>query len=315
MPLAGAIPFTTGNASLVFYWPTGVAIDFTIDIAAPQVELGTVATPFIATSSGEVTHGDGAVNYLLHTDMSGAVAGTRARCRRDGGSAGRWRLATGRGRRHRCGDRAQVHRSAAVRHHRQHVIDRPGLRQSNAIDATTGQAWCPSVYAQFTRDHGPARPSSWACSNSTALARCCGRRRDPSALSVNVVSRSDASRHSQYADDHAICAAVSVFFYASGVALNVTIRIMAPQFEGGAVASAFIPTTTTPASRPATYTMTGLPVSLNEPDATNYVRTGSPGVRNVRWRPDRVPTIFSASPLWKHFRTATGTDSNTGAIW
>ena len=90
-----------------------------------------------------------------------------------------------------------------------------------------------------------------------------------SPLSVNVVSRS--RRIAPFVTTATTTRYVQPYLlvnYASGVPLNVTFRLMAPQLEGGAVATAFIQTIATPASRPATYTMTGLPVSLNEPDAT-----------------------------------------------
>jgi hypothetical protein len=317
MPLAGAIPFTTGNASLVFYWPTGVAIDFTIDIAAPQVELGTVATPFIATSAGEVTHGDGAVNYLLHTDMSGAVAGT------PGTLPTGWALALG------AGVSQQVvavgtDAVTGLKYIDLRLFGTPTSTQTvltfgaaNAIDATTGQAWCPSVYAQFTAGSQTGATFQLGCreyDSTPTMLRFGGETASP--LSVNVVSRS--RRIAPFVTTATTTRYVQPYLlvnYASGVALNVTFRLMAPQLEGGAVATAFIQTIATPASRPATYTMTGLPVSLNEPDATNYVRTGSPGVSNVTIAAStEVPTVCSAVPVWKHLRTATGTDSNSGTI-
>jgi hypothetical protein len=318
MPASGAAPFTTGNAGVVFYWAIGAAIDFTIDVAAPQVELGAVATPFIPTSAGEVSHGDGAVNYLACSDMTGAVAGT------PGTLPNGWGLALGAG----LSQQVVAVGTDAVTGRKYidlRVFGTTGSTQTtlafapgNAIDANAGQAWCPSVYAQFTAGSQAGvtfQLGTREFDSSGTVVRFGGE--TPSALSVNTISRS--RRIAPFVTAQATTRYVQPYLlltYGNGVALNVTCRLMAPQCEGGAVASAFIPTTAAAAGRPATYSVTGTPVLLNEPDATNYVRsTQTPGTGNVTVAASTdVPAIYAGVPVWKHTRTVTATDTNYGTI-
>jgi hypothetical protein len=64
---------------------------------------------------------------------------------------------------------------------------------------------------------------------------------------------------------------------------------------------------------------TGLPVILNELAAINYAlntATNAPGAANTTVATSTdVSALFAAAPVWKHTRTVTGGDSNTGALF
>lgn len=97
--------------------------------------------------------------------------------------------------------------------------------------------------------------------------------------------------------------------------VNFTLRVAGPMLEGGNSADPYVSTTTTPVTRAATYTA-GIPAPLNEPAAINYVlSTSIPAVANMTIATSTdVPAMLSGLPVWKHFRTATAADTNTGSF-
>jgi hypothetical protein len=317
LPATGPVPFTTANAAIVFYWAVGATIDFTIDVAAPQVEFGAVMTPFIpTTAAAEVTHGDGAVNYIPNSTMTGAVAGTPGTLPTGwsvnlGTNISQQVVAVGT-------DAVTGQKYIDLRFSGTSGSTLTNIHFASAIDALTGQAWCQSVYAQFVAGSQAGITFALGVQETDSAGAFLAFKADTaSALSLNGISR--ARRVVPITTNQATTRSISPSLwvtYASGVAIDVTIRLMAPQLEGGGLVTAFIPTTSAPAGRRETYSVTGTPVTMNEPDATNYVlSTQTPSVANVTVAVSTdVPAIYAGVPVWKHLRTATGTDSASGTI-
>jgi len=320
LPATGVVPFYTAAAGMAFYWASGAAIDFTIDVVAPQVELGAVATPFIASSAGEVTHGDATVNYIPHGDMSGAVTGT------PGTLPTGWSVNLG------TGISQQVvaigtDAGTGLKYIDLRFFGTTGstltnlhFTGANAIDANTGQKWCMSVYALLAAGSQAGLTFAVGVQEmDTGGAFLVWDAETQKQLAVAAIGIGRTRRVAPITTANAGCRYVQPsmwFTYASGVAIDFTVRLMAPQLEGGTVATAVVPTTTAAAGRAATYSVTGTPVLMNEAAATNYVRsTQTPGVANVTVVASTdVPAIYSGVPVWKHTRTATGTDTNTGSF-
>jgi hypothetical protein len=319
LPATGVVPFYTAAAGMAFYWASGAAIDFTIDVVAPQVELGAVATPFIATSAGEVTHGDGTVNYIPHGDMSGAVTGT------PGTLPTGWSVNLG------TGISQQVvaigtDAGTGLKYIDLRFFGTTGstltnlhFTGANAIDANTGQKWCMSVYALLAAGSQAGITFAVGVQETDGTAFLVWDAETQKQLAVAAIGIGRTRRVAPVTTANAACRYVQPSLwisYASGVAIDFTVRLMAPQCEGGTVATAVVPTTTAVAARPATYSVTGTPVLLNEADATNYVRSAqTPTVANVTVAASTdVPAIYAGVPVWKHTRTATGADTNCGTI-
>lgn len=317
-PATGAAPYTTANAAVQLTWGVGAAIDVTLDIVAPQVEFGTTATPFIATSAGEVTHGDGTTNFIAHSDMSGGVAGS------PGTLPTGWYIEFGGG----VSQQVVAVGTDSVTGLKYLDLRLFGTTTSpltkvhfspwNIIDANQGQSWCFSAYAQLVAGSQTGVSFQFGCQEMNAAGTYLALSGETAKqLSVNVVSKSRriAPFITANADTRFLMPSLWIT-YTSGVALDLTIRLMAPQLEGGATATAFVPASTGPAGRAPTYTVTGQPAVLNEPDATNYVLVGqSPGAGNVTvTSTTEVPAMYVGTPVWKHVRTVTGADTNFGAI-
>jgi hypothetical protein len=317
MPATGNQPFATSNPSLIFYWPTGSAVDFTLDVCAPQLERGTVPTAYIATTAGDVTHGDGGVNYIPTSDMTGLVVGTPGTLPNGwsvnlGGGISQQITQTGT-------DATTGYKFIDIRFFGTATSTLTNLHFCAGVDACQSQAWTVSVYASFIAGSQAGVSFTLGVQETDSVGAFLAFPAETAKpLNTNVIwrSRRIASIVTAQATTRSLSPSLWIS-YASGAAIDFTMRLMAPQLEGGTVASSFVPTTTGPVSRAATYTITDAPVTLNELAATNYVlSTGVPGpITGVGVAASTdVPAVYAARPVWKHVRTTTGTDSNSGMI-
>lgn len=316
LPATGAAPFTTTNAGMAFYWSVGAAIDFTIDIVAPQVELGTVPTAFIATSAGEVTQGDGTVNFIAHGDMSGAVTGT------PGTLPTGWNINLGTGISQQVvaigtdGVTGRKYVDLRFFGTTGSTLTNLHFTGANAIDANAGQKWCTSVYALLAAGSQAGITFAVGVQETDGTAFLVWDAETAKQLAVAAIGISRARRIAPITTTNAACRYVQPSLwmsYASGIAIDFTVRLMAPQCEGGPVATAVVPTTTAVAARLPTYSVTGSPVLMNEADATNYVlSTQVPAVANVTIAASTdVPAIYAGVPVWKHTRAMIFNDNGT----
>lgn len=122
-----------------------------------------------------------------------------------------------------------------------------------------------------------------------------------------------------------------VFSVTNGAAISLTIRLGGLALEraatqgpwvatsGTAVTSGgptLVTTTGTAASNSPVYAITSAPTVLNEGATTNYIlsTTACAGVSTTVAATTEVSPLLSGATIYKHKRTATGSDSNTGAI-
>ena len=270
-PATGNAPYATSNPSIVFYWTIGAAVDFTIDVAAPQLELGTDPTPFIPSSTGYVSRGDGATNYIPTSDTTGAIVGT------PGTLPTGWSVNLGTGVTQQVvavgTDGVTGSKYIDIRFSGTTQSTLTNLHFAGAIDATTSQAWCVSAYASIVAGSQTGITFQLGLQQADAGGAFLAFAAETAKpLNTNIISRS--RRVVPVVTNQATTRSVSPSFWVnhpSGVAIDVTIRLMAPQCEGGALATNFIPTTSAPAFRAATYTVTGTPAILNEIAKNQYV--------------------------------------------
>jgi hypothetical protein len=315
-PATGNAAYATSNPSIVFYWNVGAPVDFTIDFTAPQLELGTTPTLFIPTTVGDVTRGDAGTNVIPTSDMTGAVVGTAT-------LPSLWSVQL-------PGLTMQVTNigTDTVTHYKYMDLHFTGTTTSAAgvilvadtftVDATVGQAWCSSIYASLIGGSQSGITFQFGTREWDGTIALLGFTGDgPSPCSLNDITR--ARRVAPM-----ICSHATTRYAQMTLLINIpnawftdfTIRLMAPQQEGGSVATSFMPTTNGPFTRSATYHLTGAPVLLNEIAKNQYVlSTQTPSVGNVNTTvTGEIPPIYGGSSVWKHVRTATGTDSNTATI-
>lgn len=101
------------------------------------------------------------------------------------------------------------------------------------------------------------------------------------------------------------------FNWASGAAVDFTIRIAATQAEAKNAATAFIPTISAAAGMPAGYTVSGTPSYLQEVGSTNVIdQAVSPGFLAVA--STDIMSVIPGAPVWEHLITA-GSGTNLGA--
>ena len=303
-PASGNAPFYTVFAAVLLYWASGAAVDLTLDIAAPQVEFGTVPTAFIPTTAGPVTRGAGTTNLISNSSMTGAVTGTPGTLPTAwgdsiGGGMSRQVVALGT-------DAVTGLHYMDIRYFGTSSSTLTNLHIGSVASATVGATLATSVYLApvagsttgVTFNFGVQETDSTGA--FLGFSAGCGNLAMPNTGAISrgrLVGGGTTS--------HATCFTISPSLwiqYGSGLALDFTIRIMAPQVEGGSFASAPIPSTGTLAYRAPTYGVTRLPTTLNEPAATNYYLSSQTATA-TNWTTTvstDVPVICGSIPVWLH---------------